>query len=164
MTAMCMPKPLTHLTGNSCQMHSHDPFIHVTCFIHTCDVTYSYMWHDSFIQPRLCRNRLHIWRATRATCISLFGTPTTSVSWRDLDIWACLRSVLCVWVWLWVWVRVWVWVWVWARVWEWWWVCCVQVCAEERWTFGPSWCVWLWVWILCGGKREFLQVGGCGCV
>ena len=25
----------------------HDSFIHVTCLIHTCDMTHSYVWHDS---------------------------------------------------------------------------------------------------------------------
>jgi len=27
----------------------HDSFIHVTWLLHTCDMTPSYMWHDSFI-------------------------------------------------------------------------------------------------------------------
>jgi len=27
----------------------HDSFIYVTCLIHTCDMTHSYMWHASFI-------------------------------------------------------------------------------------------------------------------
>jgi len=152
MTATSMPKTFTHLTANSYLMHLLDPFMNATCFIHKCDVTYSYVWCDSFIQPRLCQNRLHIWRATRATCISPFGTPTTSVSWRGLDIWDCLRSML------------WVWVWVWSRVWEWWWVCCVQVCPEERWTFGHSWCVWLWVWIFVWEWVGFYKcVGGGVC-
>jgi len=53
-----MPHDMTHFIYVTCLMHTcdttqsyvqHDAFIHVAWLIHTCDMTHSYVWHDSFI-------------------------------------------------------------------------------------------------------------------
>jgi len=49
----------------------HDSFVSVTWLIRMCDMTHSYVWHDSFIREekswsktrRLCGRVMHIWHA-----------------------------------------------------------------------------------------------------
>jgi len=35
----------------------HDSFMHVTWLLHACDMTHSYVWHDSLLQARLTHKR-----------------------------------------------------------------------------------------------------------
>jgi len=63
---------------------SHDSFISVTCFIYMCDATHSYMWRDS------CGKILRFWHACVQGCVSpwvtwLYHMPdmTDSYVWHD---------------------------------------------------------------------------------
>jgi len=71
--------------SSSCRLLTHDAFICVTWFIHTCDMAYSYVW---LIHIRLIHIHIHIYSFIGNACLRHATSSHTTYlyAWHDLFI------------------------------------------------------------------------------